>query len=57
LLTLDTSLSEECDCAMEPTGFASSHEAYAALRLHDGHGPQCRRYLAAHAYISADLDD
>jgi hypothetical protein len=45
------------DCATEPTGFASSHEAYAALRLHDGHGPECKRYLAAHAYVSAELDD
>jgi len=53
LLTLNTSLSEEC--ATEPTEFATSHEAYAALRLHDG--PECRSYLAAHAYVSAGLDD
>jgi hypothetical protein len=54
LLTLDMSLSEDCDCAAEPIGFASSLEAYVALRLHDGHGPECTRYLAAHAYVSDD---
>ncbi len=52
---LDTSIREEC--AAEPTGFANSHEAYADLQHHDGHGPECRRYLAAHAYVSAQLND
>ena len=45
------------DCATDPIGFATSTEAYAVLRLHDAHGPRCRRFLAAHAYVSADLDD
>jgi hypothetical protein len=46
---------EVADCAAEPTGFASSHRAYEAMWLHDG--PECRRYLAAHAYVSAGIDD
>ncbi|WP_155981267.1 hypothetical protein [Nocardia sp. BMG111209] len=55
MLMFDMSLSEEC--AVEPTGFASAHEAYADLILHDEHGVECRRYLAAHAYISAGTDE
>jgi hypothetical protein len=46
---------ETANCEAEPTGFASAAEVYATLRLHDAHG--CRRYWAAHAYISADPDE
>lgn len=52
LLTMDVPSSEKCDCAAESIGFATSHEAYVALRLHNGHRPECTRYLAAHAYVS-----
>ncbi len=56
---LDMSLCEVThrDCATDPSGFATSNEAYAVLRLHAAHGPQCRRFLAAHAYVAAGIDD
>ncbi len=57
--SFDVSLCEVShrDCATDPIGFAASDEAYAVLALHAAHGPQCRRFLAAHAYISAGTED
>lgn len=60
---MDMSLCEVIhrDCGSEPIGFATSDEAYAVMRLHAAHGPQCMRFLVAHAYFSAgahaDMDD
>lgn len=58
MLHLDMALCEVThrDCATSPTGFATANEAYAVLRLHAAHGPGCRRYLAAHAYVSEATD-
>ena len=57
--TLDVSLCEVThrDCSTDPIGFGTHSEASAVLRLHAAHGPDCRRYLAAHAYISAETAD
>ncbi|WP_162958783.1 hypothetical protein [Nocardia yunnanensis] len=56
---LDMSLCEVThrDCTSDPIGFGHADEAYAVLRLHAAHGPQCRRFLAAHAYVSAETQD
>ncbi len=45
------------DCETDPSGFATTDEAYAVLRQHDAHGFGCMPFLAAHAYVSADLND
>lgn len=44
------------DCNSEPRGL-TYRQAREMLRLHDAHGPTCRQWLAAAAYLSAGLDD
>lgn len=44
------------DCGIEPRGL-TYRQAREILRLHEVHGPQCRQWLAAAAYLSAGLDD
>ncbi|WP_433192381.1 hypothetical protein ACQP1G_27125 [Nocardia sp. CA-107356] len=44
------------DCAVEPRGL-TYRQAREILHLHEVHGPQCRQWLAAAAYLSAGLDD
>jgi len=44
------------DCAAEPPGL-TYRQAREILHLHEVHGPQCRQWLAAAAYLSAGLDD
>jgi hypothetical protein len=44
------------DCAAEPRGL-TYRQARDILHLHEVHGPQCRQWLAAAAYLSAGLDD
>ncbi|MEV6426711.1 hypothetical protein [Nocardia sp. NPDC051463] len=44
------------DCATEPRAL-TYRLAREILHLHDVHGPQCRQWLAAAAYLSAGLDD
>lgn len=44
------------DCSAEPP-VLTYRQARAILRVHDVHGPQCRQWLAAAAYLSAGLDD
>ncbi|MEV0685123.1 hypothetical protein AB0I35_14780 [Nocardia sp. NPDC050378] len=43
-------------CSDEPYGL-TYRQAREMLRQHDIHGPQCRQWLAAAAYLSAGLDD
>ncbi|MFI5497691.1 hypothetical protein ACIA5E_01415 [Nocardia asteroides] len=43
-------------CSDEPHGL-TYRQAREMLRQHDVHGPQCRQWLAAAAYLSAGLDD
>ncbi|MFC4372689.1 hypothetical protein ACFO5K_01145 [Nocardia halotolerans] len=43
-------------CDDEPYGL-TYRQAREMLRQHDVHGPQCRQWLAAAAYLSAGLDD
>ncbi|MDO3646509.1 hypothetical protein [Nocardia mangyaensis] len=43
-------------CTDEPNGL-TYRQAREMLRQHDVHGPQCRQWLAAAAYLSAGLDD
>ncbi|MFR9749462.1 hypothetical protein ACL02S_00345 [Nocardia sp. 004] len=44
------------DCAVEPHGL-TYRQARDILYTHEVHGPQCRQWLAAAAYLSAGLDD
>ncbi|RJO73445.1 hypothetical protein D5S18_19680 [Nocardia panacis] len=44
------------DCASEPP-VLTYRQARDILRAHEVHGPQCRQWLAAAAYLSAGLDD
>jgi hypothetical protein len=44
------------DCGAEPPGL-TYRRAREILHIHDVHGPQCRQWLAAAAYLSAGLDD
>ncbi|MEV0296878.1 hypothetical protein [Nocardia sp. NPDC050710] len=44
------------DCGSEPGGL-TYRRAREILYLHEVHGPQCRQWLAAAAYLSAGLDD
>ncbi|QIS12081.1 hypothetical protein [Nocardia arthritidis] len=44
------------DCASEPP-VLTYRQAREILRTHEVHGPQCRQWLAAAAYLSAGLDD
>ncbi|MFF5037559.1 hypothetical protein [Nocardia salmonicida] len=55
---LDMALCEEAhrDCESDPGSFASYNEAFAVLKLHDGHGPTCRPHLAASAFVAATHD-
>ncbi|WP_054812847.1 hypothetical protein [Nocardia arizonensis] len=50
--------SDRCatDCGSEPGGL-TYRRAREILHLHEVHGPQCRQWLAAAAYLSAGLDD
>ncbi|MGK8524130.1 hypothetical protein ACRS6B_22420 [Nocardia asteroides] len=41
---------------MEPRGL-TYRQARDILHVHEVHGPQCRQWLAAAAYLSAGLDD
>ncbi|MGQ4601209.1 hypothetical protein [Nocardia sp. R6R-6] len=44
------------DCVVEPRGL-TYRQARDILTAHEVHGPQCRQWLAAAAYLSAGLDD
>ncbi|WP_245562557.1 hypothetical protein [Nocardia araoensis] len=44
------------DCSVEPGGL-TYRQARDILYAHEVHGPQCRQWLAAAAYLSAGLDD
>ncbi|AVH23790.1 hypothetical protein IU438_25565 [Nocardia cyriacigeorgica] len=44
------------DCGTEPPGL-TYRQAREILRVHEVHGPRCRQWLAAAAYLSAGLDD
>lgn len=44
------------DCGFEPRGL-TYRQARDILHAHEVHGPQCRQWLAAAAYLSAGLDD
>ncbi|MBF6191481.1 hypothetical protein [Nocardia implantans] len=44
------------DCSVEPRGL-TYRQARDILYAHEVHGPQCRQWLAAAAYLSAGLDD
>ncbi|MFE7745636.1 hypothetical protein [Nocardia sp. NPDC057455] len=44
------------DCGVEPRGL-TYRQARDILYTHEVHGPQCRQWLAAAAYLSAGLDD
>ncbi|WP_040792472.1 hypothetical protein [Nocardia paucivorans] len=44
------------DCSSEPP-MLTYRQAREILHVHDVHGPQCRQWLAAAAYLSAGLDD
>ncbi|MGW4328002.1 hypothetical protein ACWEKR_19135 [Nocardia sp. NPDC004573] len=44
------------DCGAEPRGL-TYRQARDILSAHEVHGPQCRQWLAAAAYLSAGLDD
>ncbi|MEU7144054.1 hypothetical protein ABZ942_31735 [Nocardia sp. NPDC046473] len=44
------------DCGVEPPGL-TYRLARDILSAHEVHGPQCRQWLAAAAYLSAGLDD
>ncbi|MET8779293.1 hypothetical protein ACFYT3_26610 [Nocardia amikacinitolerans] len=44
------------DCGAEPGGL-TYRRAREILHVHEVHGPQCRQWLAAAAYLSAGLDD
>lgn len=57
--TLRQGSAPECaplDCTVEPRGL-TYRQAREILHLHEVHGPQCRQWLAAAAYLSAGLDD
>ncbi|MFF0543627.1 hypothetical protein ACWEVD_25780 [Nocardia thailandica] len=43
-------------CTDEPAGL-TYRQAREILRGHDSHGPGCRQWLVAAAYLSAGLDD
>ncbi|WP_280221776.1 hypothetical protein [Nocardia neocaledoniensis] len=43
-------------CSEEPHAL-TYRQARDLLTQHDVHGPQCRQWLAAAAYLSAGLDD
>ncbi|MFI9508540.1 hypothetical protein [Nocardia sp. NPDC052566] len=44
------------DCSSEPP-VLTYRQARDLLSAHEVHGPQCRQWLAAAAYLSAGLDD
>ncbi|WP_157101384.1 hypothetical protein [Nocardia shimofusensis] len=44
------------DCTTEPNGL-TYRRARDILQVHEVHGPRCRQWLAAAAYLSAGLDD
>lgn len=44
------------DCTIEPGGL-TYRRARDILQIHEVHGPRCRQWLAAAAYLSAGLDD
>ncbi|MGW0249275.1 hypothetical protein ACWDYH_21850 [Nocardia goodfellowii] len=44
------------ECAAEP-GSLTYRRAREILYVHEVHGPSCRQWLAAAAYLSAGLDD
>ncbi|MGW5381913.1 hypothetical protein [Nocardia sp. NPDC003963] len=44
------------DCSADPP-VLTYRQAREILHIHDVHGPQCRQWLAAAAYLSAGLDD
>ncbi|MBF6353456.1 hypothetical protein IU449_02650 [Nocardia higoensis] len=44
------------DCTTEPGGL-TYRRARDILQVHEVHGPRCRQWLAAAAYLSAGLDD
>lgn len=44
------------DCTTEP-GSLTYRRARDILQVHEVHGPRCRQWLAAAAYLSAGLDD
>ncbi|MEU8898578.1 hypothetical protein [Nocardia sp. NPDC048505] len=44
------------ECGNEP-GSLTYRRAREILYTHEVHGPQCRQWLAAAAYLSAGLDD
>ncbi|MGW4364298.1 hypothetical protein ACWEKT_01520 [Nocardia takedensis] len=44
------------ECGGEPGGL-TYRRAREILRVHEVHGPQCRQWLAAAAYLSAGLDE
>lgn len=45
----DLWLAQYRDCSAEPIGL-SPEKAHFLLRVHAGHGPSCRAYLAAAAF-------
>ncbi|SUH72025.1 Uncharacterised protein [Nocardia africana] len=45
------------DCDADLNGFSSLASASAVMRSHASHGPFCMPYLAAHAYVSAGVED
>ncbi|KAF0846762.1 hypothetical protein [Nocardia caishijiensis] len=54
--TIGTEMASGSSCSDEPNGL-TYRQAREMLRQHDIHGPQCRQWLAAAAYLSAGLDD
>ena len=44
------------ECGFEPRGL-TYRQARDILYAHEVHGPRCRQWLAAAAYLSAGLDD
>ncbi|WP_157171878.1 hypothetical protein [Nocardia higoensis] len=44
------------DCTTEPGGL-TYRRARDILQVHEVHGPRCRQWLAAAAYLSAGLND
>lgn len=44
------------ECGSEPP-VLTYRQARAILHVHDVHGPGCRQWLAAAAYLSAGLND
>ncbi|WP_228001721.1 hypothetical protein [Nocardia australiensis] len=44
------------DCGADPLGL-TYRQAREILHVHEVHGPRCRQWLAAAAFLSAGLDD